>query len=205
MRLFCWSRCLSSGGKRRFELRKLRLLRGDVGAADIALGLLILEQAEDLAVDADQLVGRVDLVLERGFLDRGFGDIRAERDVDRDHLIAARLLLRRGGLDRPLVEPEHVGHVGDAELRRDQRVEEGVVAGTGASVADGSFSRVTLAPALTCGSEAPRCARVFSCATSSAACAALRSALCASACSISALSCLRVEQGPPVGGNIGAG
>ena len=32
MRLFCWSRCLSSGGKRRFELGELRLLRGDVGA-----------------------------------------------------------------------------------------------------------------------------------------------------------------------------
>ena len=39
--------------------------------ADIALRLLILEQAEDLAIDADQLVGRVDLVFERGFLDRG--------------------------------------------------------------------------------------------------------------------------------------
>ena len=35
----------------RFELRKLRLLRGDVGAPDIALRFLVLQQAEDLAVD----------------------------------------------------------------------------------------------------------------------------------------------------------
>ena len=152
--------------KRRFELGELRLLGGDVGAADVAFRLLVLEKAEDLAVDADQLVGRLDLVFERGFLDRGLGDIRAERDVDRDHLVAGRLLLRRGGFDGPLVEPEHVGHVGHAELGRDQRVEKGVVAGTGASAAEGSFWRVIANPALTCGSAAPCCARVFSCATS---------------------------------------
>ena len=96
--------------------------------ADIALRFLILEKAEDLAVDADQLVGRVDLVFERGFLDRGQDDICAERDVDRDHLVAGRLLLRRGGFDGPLVQPEHVGRIGHAELRRDQRIEESIVA-----------------------------------------------------------------------------
>ena len=75
IRLCCWSRCLSSGGKRRLELGELRLLGGDVGPADIALRLLILEKAEDLAVDPDQLVGRRDLVFERGVLDRGWATL----------------------------------------------------------------------------------------------------------------------------------
>ena len=53
----------------RFKLGELGLLRGNVGSTDIALGLLKLEQAEDLAVDADQLVRRFDLILKRRFLD----------------------------------------------------------------------------------------------------------------------------------------
>ena len=115
--------------QRCLELLQLRLLRGHVGACRIALRLLVLEQAQHLAIDADQLVGRIDLVVERGLLDDRVGDIGAERDVDRNHLVAARLFLRGERLDRSLVQAEHVGRIGDAELRRDQSVEGGVVAG----------------------------------------------------------------------------
>ena len=127
----------------------MRPLRCDVRAADIAFRFLVLKQAKDLAIDADQLIGRCDLVFERGFGDRGFGDVRAERDVDGDHLVTGCLLLCRQALNRPLVQAEDVGNVGHADGRSDESVGEALFAGTGASVADGSFSRVTLAPALT--------------------------------------------------------
>ena len=63
--------------KRGLELSELGLLGSDVRAADIAFGLLVLQQAEDLAVDPDQLVGRRDLVFQLGLGDRRESHVRA--------------------------------------------------------------------------------------------------------------------------------
>ncbi len=119
-------RLLDQRRQRGGGLGQLRLLCGDVEAARIALVLLVLQDLQRLGVGFDERAGGPDLLVDGGLLDRGDHHIGCQGGVSRDRLEADRLLLRLQRLHRPPVQPEHVGRVGDAHLRREEAVLEGV-------------------------------------------------------------------------------
>jgi len=92
---------------------------GDGGLAEVELAA---EHAEKLRLGGDDLVRRLDLRPQRGFLDRGIHDIRGQGQVSRFQLEAGQPCLRIGGFDRPPGQAEHIRRIGDGELSRRQRI-----------------------------------------------------------------------------------
>ena len=122
-------RLLEQGRQGGLGLGQLGLLGREVEPVGVALGQLEAQDLDHPAVGLDQLPRRLDLSLQRRLLDRGRRDIGAEGDVGRDHLEPRRLGLGLEALAGAPVQAEHVGGVGDADLRREQAILEGIVAG----------------------------------------------------------------------------
>jgi hypothetical protein len=100
----------------------LRLLRGQVEPAGVALVEPVLDDVQHLPVELEQVLRGIELRLQRGDLHRGVHDVGAERDPRGDELVADGVLLRGQRFDRAPVQPEHVRHVGHAHLRGEQVV-----------------------------------------------------------------------------------
>ena len=187
-------------------LRELRLLGGQVEPAGIALGELVAQDLHEHGVDR-RSAARVASICasQRGLLDRGRRDVGGQGGYVAIIWKRTACLLRLRRLDGAAVQSEDIGHVGDADLRGEQAVLEAFELGVGASdlglllarwpkrCPSRWDSRRRAAPGRPRGP------------LDRAACAALRSGLLASACSISASSGLGMEQGPPVAGDVGAG
>jgi hypothetical protein len=111
---------------------QLGALRGHIQFAHIALGELVVHRVEDLGVDLDQLLRRIDLGLQGRLLDGGVGDVGGQGQIGRQHLVARGLFLGLDPFQGAAAEAEDVRRIGDAHLGREEVVLDGVRAGHGA-------------------------------------------------------------------------
>ena len=84
-------------------------------------------------------------------LNRRDHHIGGQRGVGRDHLEAHRLFLRLQRLHRAAVQAEDIGHIGNADLRREQVVLKGVVSWARARAVPAACWRLAEKPAVTLG------------------------------------------------------
>jgi len=144
---------------------------------------------------------RVDLHLHRARLDRRDHHIGGQRRVGCNHLVAGGLLLRLQRLGGPAVQPEYIGHVGNADLRGVQIVKIGVVARHGREctrgvllAAGGQAARDTRIVDPTMGQDILPCHR-------QGRLRGLEIVIVGERLLDQLIECLGMKQGPPVGGN----
>ena len=108
------------------DLREQRLLGGHIEAVGVALVKLVLQNLDRVGRAVDEFMGRIDLHLHRAHLDRRDHHIGGQGGVGRDHLKTSFLFLRCQGFDRAAIQAKHIGHVRNADLRREEIIEKRV-------------------------------------------------------------------------------
>ena len=111
--------------QRRAGLGQRRFLGQHVGARGAAQVELAAHHAERVLEDADDVLGGVDLRLQRGEVDRRDHDVGGERQIRRLELEALHLGQRLLRFDLAAHAAEHVGRVGDVERGRGDAVHDG--------------------------------------------------------------------------------
>jgi hypothetical protein len=111
----------------RADLSDRRFLRRNVGSADLAQGLLTPERLELATGQRDQVMRGSDLRTKRCHLNGGHHDIARQCQVGRLQLEPLSIRQRLQRFDLPAIAAEHVGRIADAQLRRVQAVEIGVI------------------------------------------------------------------------------
>ena len=99
--------------QRRLRRRHLGFLRQHVGAGGGADIELIAHDDELVGFGLDDLLRRLDLAAQRGFLDSGRHHVRGQRQIGRLEFEALIFGKRGIGLDLPPLAAEHVGRIGD--------------------------------------------------------------------------------------------
>jgi hypothetical protein len=105
-----------------------RLLLQHLHLADAAELETLLHQAQRLVVGADDVVGDVDLRLQRRLVDRGGDDVGGQRQDGGFHLVALILGLGVQLLDLPPDAAERVQCIGDVHRAGDQPEGRGAAA-----------------------------------------------------------------------------
>ncbi len=181
------------------DLGQRRLLRHHVGLGDLAELALAPQQPEHVGLDLDDASRRRDLAAQRGLLHGRAGQVGRQGQIGRLELEALGIRLRRQRLDRAPGAAEHVGRIGHVQLPGEE-IERRRVRGT---ASDGVADRQAAAGSPRNShrrreTTRPVGRRRSRLATRSAACAACRSGLAASALLDQAVERLGMEQRPPL-------
>ncbi len=105
-------------GERRLKLRERGFLRRHVDAHRLPQAKMSAQDLERFLIRLDDRPSRLDLRPQRRLLNGRADDIGSERDVGGLEREALRVLLRSQGFHLAPVEPQHVGHETDTDLRR---------------------------------------------------------------------------------------
>ena len=125
------------GRQRAFQLSKRCILGINVGLRDSPKLELAAQHRKRFPLKRNHMLSAGNLSPETRFLDGCRHDIRGQREIRGVELEAARLSLCSERLHSSTVGPEHVGHIRDRDLGREQVVQSGSVRQGGRQYSDG--------------------------------------------------------------------